>query len=85
MNIEIRNPVRVSKVDVWLYNRGDCLGIDFNNCKSQILLTEVTAAQARAMIGELERYIQGLPPKFKNTEVDTELPIIDELLTTKTK
>lgn len=61
MTIEIRNPIkRKSKVDVGLYNRGDGLGIDFNDCKSQILLDGVTEGAAQAMIRELERYIEGL-------------------------
>lgn len=64
MEIVIKNsPHGYSKVDVPLYNRGDCMGIDFNGSKSQILIEKITAAQARQMIRELEDYIAGLKPK----------------------
>lgn len=64
MDIQVRNDQRGTfKVDVSIYNRGDSLGIDFNNSKSQILLQNVTASQARNMIREIEAYIEGLPKK----------------------
>lgn len=59
MNIEIRHrELRGTfPVDVGLYNRGDALGIDFDNCKAQIQLHGVSKSNARQMIRELEAFI----------------------------
>lgn len=57
MQIEIRNSkTGTHKVDVNLYNRGDCFGIDYNNSKSQVLLSGVTTSQSRQMIREIVAY-----------------------------
>lgn len=45
------------KISVPIYNRGDCLGIDYENGNKQILITEVTIFQAKRMIKEIENYI----------------------------
>lgn len=74
MNIVVRHTEGrgVFKVDVSLYNRGDCLGIDFNNCQSQILIEKVTPANARSMIRELQAYIDGNQVQHDWISVDAE-------------
>ena len=46
-------------VDVPLYNRGTELGLDFDGCKNQLFLEDVTIRQAERMIRQLQEYIDG--------------------------
>jgi hypothetical protein len=61
MKLEIRNSEfrKTFTISVPLYNRGDCLGIDFEKGQSQILIDGVSKEDARLMIRELQAYIDG--------------------------
>jgi hypothetical protein len=58
MKLLIKSPAKGSyPIDVPLYNRGTELGIDFDDCKNQIFIEDVTINQAKRMIRQLEDYI----------------------------
>lgn len=44
-------------ISVNLYNRHDCLGIDFDSSQGQIILDDISINQAKRMITELTDYI----------------------------
>lgn len=68
MKLLIKSPTKGGsyQIDVPLYNRGTELGIDFDNCKNQIFIEDVTIIGAKRMIRQLREYIQQKEPNNKS-------------------
>lgn len=58
MKIIIKQAAKgIFKVDCHLYNRDVSLAIDYDNCKKQIEITEITEWEANDMIKQIQQYI----------------------------
>ncbi len=81
MTIEIRHSKLrgTFKIDTMLYNRGDCLGIDFNNTQSQILISDVPKGGAQVMQRELQAYIDSKENNVPDEEFKTAEQVLNEV------